>query len=111
MCQRNYEIRRLPRHFKAKCVSQIQKTRFEIKVSTGQLPKAHIQQHRRMVEKEKMECFKLASSESRPDLTFKRAAICNCKKNSCNPKSIAVEVWQKLPADWCKKLVDGSKKP
>lgn len=57
------------RQFRITCVTQCQKTRFEIKVFsvlTGLWTKAHIKQHRRMVKKEKMDCFKLVSNRSSP---------------------------------------------
>ena len=52
------EIRRLLSHYRVKCVTQYQRTRFEVKVlghSTEQQPKANLQQHKRTVEKEKMD--------------------------------------------------------
>ena len=69
MYQRNEEIKRLPRHFRAKCVTQCQKSMSEAKVlglSAGQRPKANNQQDKRMVAKEKMDCFDLVIDESRP---------------------------------------------
>ena len=68
MYQRRDEIRRLPRHFKGKCIIQCQKTSCEAKVldlSAGEGHKANIQQHKRMIEREKIDSF---STGQRPDL-------------------------------------------
>ena len=84
MYQRNNEIRRLPRHFRVKGVTQCQKTRFEAKVlglSAGRQPKAQT------LKRELKSAF-----ARRTPATLKE------------PEHIVAEEQQKLPADRSEKL-------
>lgn len=93
MYQRNDEIRRSSRHFRAKCVIQCLKTRFEVKVlelSAGQWPKHTIQKYNRILEKGNNGLL-YTSQQWKP---LERAEICHCKKDSCKLKNLNASQWK-----------------
>lgn len=107
---------RLTRHFRGKCVTQCQKTRFEVKVlglSAGQW----------MADKEKMDCFNVVRNESWPKCQWKiflengchwKSEICHCKYDPCKLERAWMHSNGRVSKSYqreylCKKFLDGFK--
>ena len=76
-----------------------------------QRPKAHIQKHAGMVEKEKMDCFTMASNDLSPteNLWYELKSAIGEKKPAKfqDLENFTKKEWEKIPPQQCKKLTDG----
>ena len=83
MYQRNDEIKRLPGHFRAKSLTQCQKTRLDVKVLGLSV-----------VEMEKIDCFKPSPNLKSIENLWRELISAIAKRTPANLKSLITQQWK-----------------